>query len=318
MITKGIFEGCYVIADRVKESFRGKTAECIYCGAKMNIKRRPKNDGYYFALHKGERHTGLCKYYEGEKEMPTLKDISPEDLLSNICKPTRHRDKNANDQTTNNTNITSTINKTTKEVVMEKIRSVKKMIKAGFYFEKPLEKVDPNSNYKYIDFCVFDRSAKYLWQKQGLVDLGFRVIDGRWVGSMKFNLKDIKRIEKLLEETKQIWLMMFWKNSNDDYEKVMFCVDCHSCFSAVKEKLFNPRQRANGTWWKYAPKGCEQLELFVCADWSVVGENVCRNTCPACSPERCNGCHGAYYGLIITPKQIELFPEDGVYKRRNK
>ncbi len=162
MITRALFEGYYILADKVKETFRGKTAECIYCSAKMTIKKRPLKDGYYFALQKGEKHSGLCKHYEGEKDIPTLKDISPEELLSNICKPSKRRNKNTNNLATSNNNsnkTSSNTNKTIKETIIEKISSVKKMIKSGFYFEKPLEKVDPDSKYRYIDFGVTDKYA---------------------------------------------------------------------------------------------------------------------------------------------------------------
>lgn len=322
MITRAIFEGCYILADKVKETFRGKTAECIYCGAKMTIKKRPLKESFYFALCKGEKHTGVCKYYEGEKDIPTLKDISPEELLSNICKPTQRRSKDINNPSiTNNNgnNASTTTKKTIKETILDKIRSVLKMIKSGIYFEKPLEKVDPDSKYRYIDFCVTDKSAKYLWKNQKPVELGLRVIDGRWIGSMNFDSPTIQRIEHVMEETKMIWLKMFWINDEGKYETVMFCLDCTSCFSAVKEKLFSPRSRANGTWWEYAPKGCDILEIFVCAHWELMDANVCRNNCPTCSDKFCSECkHRVYYGKINTNKQLESFPEDGIYKRRHK
>ena len=86
-IKKALLDGKTVYCDEERENLRGKICTCIYCGAKVFSRLWPKEkDKYTFVCLKGEQHTGTCKRYEDEKDIPTFGKITPRELIELICK----------------------------------------------------------------------------------------------------------------------------------------------------------------------------------------------------------------------------------------
>lgn len=297
------------------EKLRGKDVVCINCGAKMHIHKFPGRDDYYFALNPGENHTStVCETYAGAKNAPVLtNNSSPDELIelwSNVSKPGKSDGTGGSGGTTSGSGTNPT-----EDYKPKKITRLKQFIETGIYDENPFEKTYKDTDYRFIDYVIFDKWARYIWRDSKLINIGARIVDARWIGSFSFSEAEKKRIISITKATKEIWLTMFWK-VDKAYVYVRFCLDCTSCFSAIKKKVFTSGIDENGAYFDFAPKKGDKVDLLVGARWAPMNNEQCKEKCPL--NKKCANCLGAYWGKCHTPKQVEPFPPDEFTKNKEK
>ena len=308
-IRKAKLDGKYVYADE-GEKLRNMNVVCLNCGAKMHIRKFPERDDYYFALNPGEKHTSICQDYEGAKEAPVITGESPDQLIDIISTVS----KSSGGRTSSGTGSGLKEPAGGGDYSPKKLTKISQIIKTGMYDEDPQALTFHDSNYRFIDFVIFDKWGRYIWIDSELVDIGARIIDARWIGSFgsAFNRE---QIIKHMKRTKEIWFKMFWK-VGEDFRNVLFCFDCNACFSDIKtRKLFTSGiNDVKGTYDDFVPRN-EKLDVLIGARWAAMNKEQCRDKCPW---KKCDGCLGAYWGRCNTAKQVELFPQEELTKNKEK
>lgn len=303
MIPKAVINGKEVYA-LLGEKIRGEDLRCIYCNAKLHLQRFPEREDYYFALNPGEKHTSICQYYEN-KRMPVLKGCTPESFITKLCTPSKEKCGGGNGggnggQVGGGPGL--------QQNLMSKMTSLNQMIKAGIYYENPFAPCFHKSKYRFIDFVILDKWAKYVWEKRDFCNIGLRIVDARWIGSFSgaenIAVADIKK-------NRRIWFQMFWKIEGT-YRSVRFCLDVDECFKPIVKQLFVSKVRANGTFNEFSPK-YEKMDLLIAANWGRLNKEQCREMCPI---KKCEGCLGAYWGKARTDKQIEFFTTNDFTKNK--
>ena len=289
------------------EELRGADVVCLHCGAHMHVHKFPLREDYYFALNPGEMHTSVCKFFEGEKDAQVLDGLTPASLLAMLSTPQKQSKKGPKGS---GRNATQNKDLDENEHKPHKISSLKQIIKTGAYDELPYEEAYNMAGLRNIDFYIFDKWARLVWKELKLVPINEKVIDTRWVGS--FSGAEEKAVRAMIK-THELWFKTFWKFGSG-YKSVRFCVDASSCFSDIKKKLFTSGIRDNGTYNDFYPK-IEKLDVLIIARWAIMDNAQCRGKCPV---QKCDGCLGAYWGKIITRRQIELFPADELTKNKDK
>ena len=250
-IIEGWYNGRRVFADEGEELCR-KDVLCIHCGAKMNLKLFPnETERYHFVLQNGEVHRSICQAicqaYDGKKSAPALTNISPEVLIAMISKKTEKCPGGGG----GGTNITPPNDDEEDEpedtsFKPKRITQLMQLVKAGIYNENPFDITYMGLSYKFLDFEIFDKWAKYVWGNNSLVKIGARIIDARWIGSLKFESDTSERIINMMKEHKEIWLTMFWHNEKTkEYSFVRFCLDVSDCYGEIKKKLFKGKEQRN-------------------------------------------------------------------------
>ncbi len=313
-IKKAKLNGKTVHLDKEKEIIRREILECLYCGAKGRTKLMPnKTDEYAFRCLKGQKHTGICKKYEDEKYIPVFAPLSPEALIDSLSRIPERRtgDSTKPSATSDQVKNTSTNNR------IERIRSPKKVKSSGVFFEDPFDKVENDSEYTFLDYVIFAKWAKHIWQDKSNenIQIGSRFIEGRWLGSFDLKTDTIKKIRERLIEHGELWIKMFWK-INGRIEQTVFCVDISNCYEDVVEKLFKRITLPNNIEDAFVPKDGPVLDVIVAGDCIRMSKEQCSNdNCPVCFQSMCCVCHGENYIRINSPNQIEPFPEDGITKR---
>lgn len=292
------------------EELRGKNVQCQFCGAKMHIHRFPGRQDYYFALNPGEKHEGLCKYYE-EKDAPILYGKSPESFITMLATIGGIRVATE----TKNSNSTLDIKKENDDTYKPKaITSLRQIIKTGIYFMDADGRPYLNAEYKYLDYIIFGKWGKYIWKSQNLPYIGPRIVDVRWLGSMRLKHDLMKEVRDKFKKENELWFTLFWK-VGESYRHVRFCFDCSECRNEIKKKIFKNNVRENATFDELGVKGDSGiLDALVAAYWGVMNKEQCREMCPL-NPFGCEGCFGAYWGKCNSVKQIELFPVDELTKK---
>lgn len=313
-IIEGWYNGRRVFADEGEE-LRRKDVLCIHCGAKMHVKLFPnETDRYHFVLQNGEVHRSVCQAYDGKKSAPVLTNISPEELIAMLSKNTEKRLGGGG----SGAGITLPTGGEEDEpenapFKPKRITQLIQLVKAGIYDENPLDITYMGSSYRFLDFVIFDKWAKHVWEKKGLVKIGARIIDARWVGSLKFDADTSERIIVMMKEQKEIWLTMFWHDGETkEYSFVRFCLDVSNCYGEIKKKLFRGGARSNGTYDEYKPK-CEPLDVLVAAVFAMMEKDQCAEKCPL-YPRKCEGCRGGYWCKINSAKQILIFSANALTK----
>ena len=284
------------------EDLRGKDIYCKHCGARMHITKYPlRDDEFYFSLCPGEEHRAeACRTYEAEKDAPVLGDRSPEVLMALLTTPTKSGKGGGGDGPGGEGG--------TEEPERYKpkgITKLKQIIKTGVFDENPFHFTFWGSKYRFLDFMIFLKWAKYVWKNTMLTNIGARIIDARWIGSLNLDKDTGIAVVEKMKRTKTIWLTMFWKRDCKTYVYVRYCLDCSTCYGEIKKKLFEPDILENGAYYDYKPKN-NPLEVLVGATWATTSKELCKDMCPL-YPSYCTGCLGAYWGKINTPKQIALF-----------
>lgn len=310
-IRKARLNGKDVYSD-LGEKLRGKNVICTNCGANMHIHKFPEREEYYFALNKGENHTSVCQYYEGDKDAPVITGESPDqliDLMSTVNKSGGGTGTGG----TGGTECTETP-EDPKPYVPKKLTKLTQIIKTGVYDEHPFEQTFSGSQYRFIDFVIFDKWARYVWRGSELVPIGARIVDARWIGSFNFGASGCEKIIKDMKLTKEIWFRMFWK-VDEKYVSCRFCLDCTSCFGEVKRKIFTSGIAGNGTYNDFVPKKGGKLDVLIATRWAPMNNEQCKEKC---SWKKCDDCLGAYWGKCNTAKQTELFPADELTKNKEK
>lgn len=317
-ILEGWYNGRRVFADEGEE-LRRKDVLCIHCGAKMHLKLFPnETDRYHFVLQNGEVHLSVCKAYEGKKTAPAFTDISPEVLIAMISKKTEKRPGGGS----GGVNITPPNDGEEDEpedapLKPKRITQLMQLVKAGIYDENPFDITYMGSSYRFLDFVIFDKWAKHVWGNNSLVKIGARIIDARWIGSLKYDADTLERIIIMMKEHKEIWLTMFWYDiETKETVFVRFCLDVSDCYGEVIKKLFRGGARSNGTYDEYIPK-CEPLDVLVAAVFAMMRKDQCAEKCPL-YPRKCKGCRGGYWCKINTVKQLLLFATNELTKNKNK
>lgn len=317
-IIEGWYNGRRVFADE-GEVLRGKDILCIHCGAKMHLKRFPnETDRYYFALQNGEEHRSVCQAYDGKKSAPVLTNISPEELIAMLSKNTEKRPGGGG----GGIDITLPIGGEEDEpedapFKLKRITQLIQLVKAGIYDEEPLDITYMGSNYRFLDFVIFDKWARHVWENKGLVKIGARIIDARWIGSLKYDPATLNRIINMMKEHKEIWLTMYWYDiKTKENSFVRFCLDVSDCYGEIKKKLFRGGVRSNGTYDEYKPKD-EPLDVLVAAVFAMMGKDQCAEKCPL-YPRMCEKCRGGYWCKINSSKQILIFSANDLTKNKDK
>ena len=313
-ILRGKLDGKIVYASQGEE-LRNKDVLCPYpgCNAKMNVRKFPrKTDEYLFALNDHEQHGPFCQEFEGSKNIPEFKGISPEEFVALLSKPAKvtaattvsqgnsegnERDRNVSED------FSSTI---------PPVRTLTAMIHSGKYYTSPFEKTDIDSNYRYIDIVIFDRWAKLIWKNNRLEEIGSRVVDARQVAGFSSNALR-KHNEIAIKGFKQLWFKVFWKE-NGNYKSVMFCLEFDSKVVLKKacSKLFNEGMDDNNSYNEFIPKK-GKADALIAANWEPLEKEECKKKCPM---KMCEGCLGSYWGKCNNPKQVEFFPEDIMTKNK--
>ena len=178
----------------------------------------------------GSDHQSVCEAYEGKKNPPMFTDISPETLIALISKKTQRRLGRGSD----GVNITTPNDGEDLEDEPFKTKRITQLdhqiIKTGLYDENPYDTTYMGSKYRYIDFVVFDKWAKYIWGHGCIVPLGARIVDARWIGSFNFDADTSGRIIIMMKESKELWLSSFWHDRvTKDIVFARFCLDLSDC-----------------------------------------------------------------------------------------
>lgn len=127
----------------------------------------------------------------------------------------------------------------------KRITQLMQLVKAGIYNENPFDITYMGLSYKFLDFEIFDKWAKYVWGNNSLVKIGARIIDARWIGSLKFESDTSERIINMMKEHKEIWLTMFWHNEkNKEYSFVRFVWMSVIVMEKLKRNSLRARQGA--------------------------------------------------------------------------
>lgn len=305
-IIEGLYDGRRVFADEGEE-LRGKDIRCLHCDAKMHVKLFPnQTEHYYFALQEGQLHKSVfCKTYEGEKMAPALTDISPEALVALISKKTQsriERGSGGNNNAPNDVKDPEDVPFKTK-----RITQLIQILKTGLYDENPFDTTSMESEYRYIDFVVFRKWAKYVW-KNSLVDIKARIVHARWIGSFNFDPATSEQIVVMMKENKELWLSIFWHDRTTGENRfIRFCLDLSECYGEVIRKLFQGGRRSNGSFNEFIPKSDgSPLDVLVAAVFAMMGKAECSERCPL-YPNRCQRCLGGYWCKINSSKQILIF-----------
>ena len=80
---------------------------------------------------------------------------------------------------------------------------------------------------------------------------------------------------------------------------IRLCLDCKSCFAAIKDKLFVSGETENGKYSTYIPRE-PQLELLVAGNWVTMSKEDCHAKCPT------HFCIGTYWAKCNSGRQIAL------------
>lgn len=290
------------------ETLRKKEIVCKHCNAKMHIHRYPESDDYYFALNPGEQHKSVCRYFDKEKDAPVFTgEKSPDDFIASLSPKKRSGGVGRREIGTVDHESGVIIKKGPKNVT-----SLLHIIKTGMYDEKAYDHTYWNSQYRFIDYVVFGKWARFIWKEQ-LVMLGARVVDCRWVGSFNMSEDDRNKLIGHMKKTREIWFTTFWKQ-NGDYVSVRYCLDCTECFSEIKRKLFKSELTEKKTYTDFIPK-TDKVDVLIGTIWGTMDKEQCKEKCPR---KMCKGCLGAYWGKCDGPKRIELFPFDDSTKKKEK
>ena len=302
-IRDGLMNGDPVYAIQGEE-LRGKNIFCKHCGARMHLTKYPLRDEYYFSCCPGEAHRAdVCRTFEAERDAPVLGDRSPEALIALLNMPTKSG-KGGSGGASGGEGGTEE----PEGYKLKGITKLKQIIKAGIFDENPYHTTFWGSKYRFLDFIIFQKWAKHVWKDTRLTNIGARIVDARWIGSLNFDKATGMTIVEKMKRTKTIWLTMFWKNDSKTFVYVRFCLECSTCYGEIKKKLFEPDILDNGAYYEYKARK-EPLDLLVAATWATINKEMCRDMCPL-YPSYCTGCIGAYWAKINTPKQIALFDSE--------
>ena len=317
-IIEGWYNGRRVFADEGEE-LRKKDILCLHCGAKMHLQLFPhQTNRYLFVLQNGEVHQSVCKYYDGKNNAPVLINISPEVLVAMISKKTE-KSIGGGGGGVNASPLTNDKKEEPENTSFEpkRITQLMQLVKAGVYDEHTFDITYMGSRYKFLDFVIFDKWAKYVWRNNCLVKIGARIIDARWIGSLNFDAIISERIIIMMKESKKIWLTMFWYDRlTKENVFVRFCLDAKDCYGEVKRKLFQGGARSSGTYNDFTPRS-EPLDVLVAAVFAMMEEEQCAEECPL-YPEKCEGCLGGYWCKINSIKQILIFSANALTKNKGK
>lgn len=324
-IVKATYKGDYVYATE-GEKLRGKVVQCVYCGCDMYIHRFPGRRDYYFACVQGKTHTGeTCKKYENKRNIPQLPKAT-EDFFAYILRP--DRDKTGGDTIVTPRSPRGSRTMDPEEdgpVTISRMRTLTQLMKAGIFEEKAEERVYFDADYRYIDLIILRPWARLIWKNVNLEAINERVINAVWVGSLDVgknkgrdeydNLKGVgaweNRMARFFATKKELWLTLTGQ-AKGKTTFIRFCLDCVSCFSAIKERLFISGVTANGAYSTYIPRK-SKLEVFAAGSWATMVREDCYEKCPL---HMCNGCIGAYWAKCNSIKQVVLV--DDKYKEQKK
>ena len=152
-IFKARLNGKDVYANKGEE-LRGQDVTCRHCGAKMHIHRFPNSDEYHFSLNPGEKHTSVCENYDADKDEPVLAGMTPADLIKLLSTATKTKQKTEK-QILKKEEPSFKEKQTPNGLKVRKIGSLKQIVNAGYYDEKPFEPIFEGEQLKFIDFFIF-------------------------------------------------------------------------------------------------------------------------------------------------------------------
>ena len=272
-----------------------------------------RDDLYCFALNPGAVHTGVCSKFEGEKNAHVLTGVNSPDRLIEGLFQTKNYNKNRKIAAPSGLEEGHTPHEGPKNITR-----LKHIINAGIYDEYPFEHTYIDSRFRFIDFVIFDKWARYIWKNNELVNIGARVVDCRWIGSFKFSEVAHEKIIRYMKKNREIWFSIFWRQDKNDkkYVFVKFCLDCSSSFSEIKKKIFASGIRENGTYDEFKPNIGDKVDVLIGARWATMTKEQCHEKCPV--NWMCDKCNGAYWAKCNSPKQVEPFPADKLTKNKGK
>lgn len=291
------------------ESLRGRSDfRCIQCGCKLKLKKfpAPRTD-YYYARCSGEEHgKRTCSKIENDQGAAIITD-DPDKWGERMATPSKKRGKTTKGiDTLGVDHVGIEADPEPDKLKITKITSLKQLINNGIYDEDPYDSVFPDSKFRNIDYVIVSKWAKDFWVEPYLPVLRWRAVDVRWLGSFNFSDNIKRKLNKSLGIDKCIWFTMYWKTSSENYKNVRFCLDCTSCLSEIKKKIFkSAMDEESGKFIEII-----ESEVLVLANWAVMDRSQCESHCALYDSKKskCVGCKGAYWGKCNTAKQVELFP----------
>ena len=290
------------------EELRGRDIFCKHCGARMHLTKYPLRDEYYFSCCPGEEHRAdVCRNYEAERDAPVLGDRSPEALMALLNMPSKSG-KGGGGGAPGGEGGTEE----PEGYKLKGITKLKQIIKTGIFDENPFHATYWGSKYRFLDFIIFQKRAKHVWRDSELTNIGARIVNARWNGSLNLDKATLMTSIDKMKRSKTIWLTMFWQRPSKTFVYVRFCLDCSTCYGEIKKKLFEPDILPNGAYYEYKAKQ-EPLDLLVAGTWATTNKELCREMCPL-FPSYCSGCMGAYWAKVNTSKQIAIFDAESSKK----
>lgn len=303
-ITKARYHGKYVYASA---ELKGEIVQCIYCGCNMYTRRFPGREEYCYARMPGEVHTNeACQRYEDKTNMPLLPPTAEEFILA-LLKP----EKDKGNGTTGASGVEGP--RTPRPEVdglgpVSQVRSLTQLLKTGIFYEDPDEAVCEGAKCRFADIIILKKWANKIWKSENLTPIGLRVLEALWVGSLVVNRENPEKQEnweakmaRCFNDSKELWLTLP-VNVVGKARYIRLCLDCKSCFAAIKDKLFVSGETENGKYSTYIPRE-PQLELLVAGNWVTMSKEDCHAKCPT---HFCDGCIGTYWAKCNSGRQIAL------------